>query len=150
MGGRPEDATFARVDMYLRLGTAPAPVDLPQWATPHEYVSYVTQPDNPAGSRHRMGRHVDRLARWTEMGPRLVSFEDLLTGRDRGRTTDEQITYSERGNLQGNQFWAVAGRVYEAARAGWGARTHPVALEHAVIHDGQELAVGGAEPERRA
>jgi len=64
-----------------------------------------------------MGRHVDRLARWTEMGPRLVSFEDLLTGRDRGRTTDEQITYSERGNLQGNQFWAVAGKVYEAARA---------------------------------
>ena len=28
----------------------------------------------------------------------------------------DQITYSERGNLQGAQFYAVAGKVYEAAR----------------------------------
>jgi hypothetical protein len=34
-----------------------------------------------------------------------------------GRTSREQITWSERGNLQGAQFYAVAGRIYETARA---------------------------------
>jgi hypothetical protein len=28
----------------------------------------------------------------------------------------DQITYSERGNLQGTQFHAVAGKVYELAK----------------------------------
>ncbi len=36
--------------------------------------------------------------------------------RCKGRTVADQITYSERGNLQGAQFYAVAGKVYEAAR----------------------------------
>ena len=31
-------------------------------------------------------------------------------------TAADQITYSERGNLQGAQFFAVAGKVYEAAK----------------------------------
>ena len=35
----------------------------------------------------------------------------------KGRTTAQQITWSERGNLQGAQFYAVAGKVYELARA---------------------------------
>jgi len=48
---------------------------------------------------------------------RQLSLEDLLTGRAPGRTSDQEITLSERGNLQGNQFWAVAAKVYEAARA---------------------------------
>jgi len=51
------------------------------------------------------------------MRARRVSFDDLLTGRAPGRTSAQEITFSERGNLQGNQFWAVAGKVYEAARA---------------------------------
>jgi hypothetical protein len=39
----------------------------------------------------------------------------------KGRTSANQITYSERGNLQGAQFHAVAGKVYELAkRAGLG------------------------------
>jgi hypothetical protein len=39
-----------------------------------------------------------------------------LSGEKPGRTSAEQITYSERGNLQGAQFYAVAGRVYELAQ----------------------------------
>ena len=46
----------------------------------------------------------------------MVSFADLLSGEKPGRTSSDQITYSERGNLQGAQFYAVAGRVYELAR----------------------------------
>jgi len=34
-----------------------------------------------------------------------------------GRQSDKQITYSERGNIQGAQFFAVAGKVYESAKA---------------------------------
>ena len=41
---------------------------------------------------------------------------ELLAGKKKGRATAAQVTWSERGNLQGAQFHAVAGRVYEAAR----------------------------------
>jgi len=51
------------------------------------------------------------------MEEKTVSMEELLTGRKQGRTSLEQITFSERGNLQGAQFHAVAGKVYETARA---------------------------------
>ena len=116
VGGRPDEATYQeKIDVLLRLGTAPGPVGLPEWEVPDEYVGYVAQPDNPIWRRHRMsGTEVRRKG--LRMRARMVSFEDLLTGRSHGRTSEQEITYSERGNLQGNQFWAVAGKVYEAVR----------------------------------
>jgi hypothetical protein len=45
-----------------------------------------------------------------------VGFGDVAGGRALGRTSPEQITYSERGNIQGAQFFAVAAAAYEAAR----------------------------------
>jgi ornithine cyclodeaminase/alanine dehydrogenase-like protein (mu-crystallin family) len=51
------------------------------------------------------------------MGDKTVFMEDLLAGRATGRTSPAQITFSERGNIQGAQFFAVAGAAYEAARA---------------------------------
>jgi hypothetical protein len=45
-----------------------------------------------------------------------VSLADLAEGRAAGRTSASEITYSERGNLQGAQFYAVAGKVYELVR----------------------------------
>jgi ornithine cyclodeaminase/alanine dehydrogenase-like protein (mu-crystallin family) len=48
---------------------------------------------------------------------RAVFLEELLTGKKKGRTSKKQITYSERGNIQGAQFFAVAGKVYELAKA---------------------------------
>ena len=55
-----------------------------------------------------------------------VTLADLVTGKAKGRTSADQITYSERGNLQGAQFYAVAGKVYEAAkRAGSAAKSRP-------------------------
>lgn len=44
-------------------------------------------------------------------------MEDLTLKKKPGRTSPDQITFSERGNVQGAQFHAVAGRVYEAAKA---------------------------------
>ena len=44
-----------------------------------------------------------------------------------GRSRADQITYSERGNIQGAQFYAVAGAVYEAAiKSG---KTHEIPTE---------------------
>jgi ornithine cyclodeaminase/alanine dehydrogenase-like protein (mu-crystallin family) len=48
---------------------------------------------------------------------RAVYFADILKGAKQGRTSDKQITYSERGNIQGAQFFAVAGKVFELAKA---------------------------------
>jgi ornithine cyclodeaminase/alanine dehydrogenase-like protein (mu-crystallin family) len=48
---------------------------------------------------------------------RAVFFADILSGAKKGRTGENQITYSERGNIQGAQFFAVAGKVYELAKA---------------------------------
>ncbi len=39
------------------------------------------------------------------------------TRRKACRSSDHQITFSERGNIQGAQFFAVAGRAYEMAKA---------------------------------
>ena len=50
------------------------------------------------------------------MKPLWLTLADLVHGKAKGRTSHDQITYSERGNLQGAQFFAVAGKVYEAAR----------------------------------
>ena len=46
-----------------------------------------------------------------------ITLADIMSGATTGRTSAEQITWSERGNLQGAQFYAVAGRVYELAKA---------------------------------
>jgi hypothetical protein len=45
-----------------------------------------------------------------------VSFGDVVGGKVRGRSSRDQITYSERGNIQGVQFFAVAAAAYEGAR----------------------------------
>jgi len=39
-----------------------------------------------------------------------------LSGAKKGRTSPKEISYSARGNLQGAQFFSVAGRVYELAK----------------------------------
>jgi hypothetical protein len=48
---------------------------------------------------------------------RVVWLGDIIAGTAQGRTSDDQITYSERGNLLGALFYAVAGRAFELARA---------------------------------
>ena len=47
---------------------------------------------------------------------RVVFLHQLLEG-GQGRPSDSAVTYSERGNIQGAQFFAVAGRAYELAKA---------------------------------
>ena len=56
------------------------------------------------------------LEKKLESQTHYTTLADLLSGKAEGRTSDEQITWSERGNLQGAQFFAVAGKVYELAK----------------------------------
>ena len=113
IGGRPDAATFERIDVSLRLGTAPAPWGLEELGLPDEYVTYAAQPDNDAGFRMKRKR---RRAHGVQGGDKNVMLADLLAGRRKGRTSASQVTYSERGNVQGVQFYSVAGKVYELAR----------------------------------
>lgn len=106
-GGLPDRATMERVDVYLRMGDAPR-------ADGHEemddeYLSWrVARPGAAPAKRHR--------AHGVMLPDRRVTLSELVSGARPGRTSDTQITWSERGNLQGAQFFAVAAHVYEAAR----------------------------------
>jgi ornithine cyclodeaminase/alanine dehydrogenase-like protein (mu-crystallin family) len=115
--GKPDAESLKRVDVYLRFGDAPAPVGHPELATDAEHIGYEAR---PASRKHGDGRR-SRRAHGVALPDRRVTLADLVHGKVQGRTSAEQITYSERGNLQGAQFYAVAGKVYEAAkRAGLG------------------------------
>ena len=103
-----------RVDVYFRFGNAPAPVGLPEMSLADEWITYAARPDVDNGITQKpLGTRAHGVA----MPDKVIYFDDLLEGTNRGRTSSEQITYSERGNLQGNQFHAVAGRTYELAKA---------------------------------
>ncbi|MPZ14121.1 MAG: ornithine cyclodeaminase family protein [Chloroflexi bacterium] len=96
VGGRPDADTFTRADRWLRLGSSPGPVGVPEWAVHDESVAYAARGAGPGEGAGRGGRShgVDRPEK-------TVFLEDLLAGRARGRTSPEQITYSERGNVLG-------------------------------------------------
>jgi hypothetical protein len=112
IGGGLDGRTREVLDAWLRLGTAPAPVNDPSWRPTDEYLAYVARPQDPVWAHHRHGRN----RRPPEAGPRVVGLEEVLTGAARVRDGDGDITFSERGNIQGAQFFAVAGLVYELAR----------------------------------
>jgi ornithine cyclodeaminase/alanine dehydrogenase-like protein (mu-crystallin family) len=111
-GGKADEESLRRVDVYLRFGDAPAPVGKPELGIDDEYLAWEARPDQPkfGDGRRGRGRHGNALP------DRRVTLADLAAGKAPGRTAREQITYSERGNLQGAQFFAVAGKVYELAK----------------------------------
>lgn len=112
IGGHLDRRAYERIDLWLRLGDAPAPHGVPGWRTAAEYVAYVAQAGHPVWREHRG----TRPRRRPMSGTRAVSLADLVAGSAEGRAGPEQITFSERGNVQGAQFYAVAGHVYERAR----------------------------------
>lgn len=114
-GGKPDAATLERVDTYLRFGNAPAPWGMPELALADEYLTWAARAD-PDAPPARTKKHGKR-AHGVSMPDKVVYLADIVEGRSPGRSSATQITYSERGNLQGAQFFAVAGRVYELARA---------------------------------
>ena len=117
IGGRPDDEALARFDRKLRIGTTPAPLGRPELGTKDEYLGYIARPADPRWGKVKGGKRAPNV---TGHGDE-VSLADVVQGRTGGRTAREQVTYSERGNIQGAQFYAVAAIVFEAAkRAGLG------------------------------
>ncbi len=115
--GKPDPESLKRVDVYLRFGDTPAPVGHPELATDAEQIGYEARPQQGKYGDGRRGRR----KHGNSLPDRRVTLADLVSGKIKGRTSPDQITYSERGNLQGAQFHAVAGKVYELAkRAGLG------------------------------
>jgi ornithine cyclodeaminase/alanine dehydrogenase-like protein (mu-crystallin family) len=112
IGGRPDDAARKRFDVTLRLGTAPAPIGRPELGMVDEYVGYLARPDDRRWTRFRAGKRAPVV---TGEG-KDVMLADILSGKSEGRSSARQITYSERGNIQGAQFYAVAALAYEAAK----------------------------------
>jgi alanine dehydrogenase len=115
IGGRPDARTRQRVDVWLRLGTAPAPVSHPGFRPTDEYIVYRGAPDSPVWERHQHDQKHQRPPVDGE-GPRVVYLEEVLRDGASVRTSPDQITFSERGNIQGAQFHAVAGKVFELAQ----------------------------------
>lgn len=115
--GKPDDKSLAKVDVYLRFGDTPAPTGHPELATDAENLGYEARPQQP---KFGDGRR-DRRKHGNSLPDKRVALADLVSGKAKGRASADQITYSERGNLQGAQFHAVGGKVYELAkRAGLG------------------------------
>jgi ornithine cyclodeaminase/alanine dehydrogenase-like protein (mu-crystallin family) len=110
--GKPDPETIKRIDVYLRFGDTPAPTSRPDLVLEDEHIGWEARPDRP---KHGDGRR-ERGARGVLLRDKRVTLADLVHGRAKGRTSSDQISYSERGNLQGAQFFAVAGRVYERAK----------------------------------
>jgi alanine dehydrogenase len=120
VGGRPDAETFQRIDRFLRLGNATAP--LGEDENTHEFFTYATP---ILGEKKIKREHKQGGGAVNSLEPgKVVYLREILAGK-KGRLSDLDITYSERGNLQGAQFHAVAGRVYEMARAGGMGRELP-------------------------
>jgi ornithine cyclodeaminase/alanine dehydrogenase-like protein (mu-crystallin family) len=109
-GGVPDAASLARIDLCLRFGNAPAPQGRPDLALDDEHLTWTARPQAASPRARRRGHGV-------ALPDKVIYLAQLLGGTHPGRTSDAQITWSERGNLQGAQFYAVAGKVYERARA---------------------------------
>ena len=123
--GAPDDATIDKIDASLRFGNAPQPWGLPEFGKGRSRLTYAAMTDQVA--EKRMTPDGRRGGRKAVAEDRVVWMADILSGSSKGRTADDQITYSERGNLQGAQFYAVAGRAYELARAA--GRGHEIPTE---------------------
>jgi ornithine cyclodeaminase/alanine dehydrogenase-like protein (mu-crystallin family) len=112
--GNPDAESLKRVDAYLRFGDAPSPVGRPDFNLDDENIAWEAVPGSPKHGDGRSGKH---RARGTLLPDKRVTLAEIVSGAKKGRTSADQITYSERGNLQGAQFFPVAGKVYEAAKA---------------------------------
>ena len=113
IGGKPDEETLRRIDVSLRLGNAPAPTGLPEFGLADEYLTYAAMPARNNGFKMK---RTGKRAHGAIAEDRAVFLAELLSGAKSGRTSPKQITYSERGNIQGAQFFAVAGKVYELAK----------------------------------
>lgn len=108
IGGKLDSVGSERVDRYLRLGTATHPVEQAGHSVfEEECLSYApnSHKSDSGGTSRYASIPTDRR----------IMLSDLINNPRLGRTSDEQITFSERGNVHGIQFCSVASYVYQQA-----------------------------------
>ena len=121
--GMPDPKTAAKVDRWLRFGNAPQPWGLPEFGKGRSRITYAAMTEEAAKTfLSPEGRRGGRAA---PADDRVIWLADLVAGRAAGRTADHEITYSERGNMQGAQFYPIAGRAFELAQAAGRGREIP-------------------------
>jgi ornithine cyclodeaminase/alanine dehydrogenase-like protein (mu-crystallin family) len=120
IGGTLDSEANARIDVALRFGLSQVPVELGGLAFADECLTFSEAGGKAAHAGTRRYADVPTEHR--------VSFAELLADPGRGRTSDQQITFSERGNIYGLQFAAVCGGLVERARAAGVGRTLDTAL----------------------
>ena len=107
-GGIPPEVQ-ARVSKFLRFGNTDSPVGWSDTSFDDEHLTWQARSGFTEKAMASKGR-----AHGVVGDDRLVYLSQVLdAGRFERLPTD--VTYSERGNLQGNQFHAVAGLLYEKA-----------------------------------
>ena len=111
VGGRPDEETFNKTDRYLRFGNATPPFG--KSGITDEYLTYLT-PKLEGRKMLRAHKHSGGVVKLIGED-RVIYLKEILEGK-KGRRSPDEITYSERGNLQGAQFHALAGCVYELAK----------------------------------
>jgi hypothetical protein len=107
-GGIPPEVQ-ERVSKFLRFGNTDSPVGWSDTSFDDEHLTWQARSGFTEKAMASKGR-----AHGVVGDDRLVYLSQVLdTGRFERQPDD--VTYSERGNLQGNQFHAVAGLLYEKA-----------------------------------
>lgn len=114
IGGGLDERARQVIDVWLRLGTCPPPRNYPDWRPTDEYLMYFARPEDPVWSQHTHGRI--RRPPGADHQIRSVNFEEVVSKRVPVRQSDDEISFSERGNIQGAQFFAVAGLVWSLAK----------------------------------
>ena len=109
IGGTLDASANLMIDAALRFGLAPAPAELPELAFTGESLTFS---ESGAKAAHGGTGNYANVP-----DERRVSFATLLADASRGRVSPDQITFSERGNIHGVQFAAVAGLLYDRAKA---------------------------------
>ena len=108
IGGTLDQVASGRIDVSLRFGNAPAPLERPDFVVEEECLTYAPQSTEKAS--------YGATKKFSDIPlEKQVSLKALMEDPTLGRTSPEQITFSERGNLHGLQFYSVAGKVYERA-----------------------------------
>jgi ornithine cyclodeaminase/alanine dehydrogenase-like protein (mu-crystallin family) len=113
-GGLLDDHVLKRIDRYLRFGGASGPVGLPQLHIDDAHIVYRAEPQ---GCTHYTFKRSGKRGRGIALPDRLVTLKEVASDSTKGRQSASEITYSDRGNLQGAQFFPLAAIAFDRAKA---------------------------------
>ncbi len=120
-GWEQDEETVRRIDVALRFGVPPAPLGHPELVFDHlglrgADLTYAAAPPGGSPTGPSASSEGSRRPPSSPSGERIVFLRDVAEGKVSGRRSPDEITHSERGTIQGVQFFPVAAKVYERAR----------------------------------